>query len=132
MATQPRSRTTTSRARGSNSRRQSAGAGRTGSQAENGANAAGDAGRPAIKFVAASMASAAAGAAAGMIGGIVLERSGINRKRRKVLGVSLPGRRDGLSELAKQVGKAGDRFAELAGEVRTTREKVGEAGKALS
>ena len=92
----------------------------------------GEAGKTAAKFVALPMASAAAGAVAGMVGGMVLERRGFNRKRRKVLGVRLPGRTSGLDGLARQVGKAGDQFGKLALEVRTTREKVGEAGKALS
>jgi Na+/glutamate symporter len=92
----------------------------------------GKAGLAAAKYVAMPMASAAVGAAAGMVGGILLERRGIKRPRRKVLGVRLPGHQNGLDGLAKQVGEAGKQFGKLAGEVRTTREKASQVGKALS
>jgi hypothetical protein len=96
------------------------------------AHSVGEAGKTAVKFVAMPMASAAVGAAAGMVGGIVLERYGIKRPRKKVLGIPMPGSRNGLDNLAKHVGEAGKQFGKLAGEVRTTREKAGEIGKALS
>jgi hypothetical protein len=76
------------------------------------------------------MASAALGAAAGIIGGVALGR-GVKRRKR-ILGVPLPGTRNGLDGLAKQVGEAGKQFGKLAAEVRTTRQKAEEVGKALS
>ena len=96
------------------------------------AHSVGEAGKTAAKFVVLPMASAAVGAAAGIVGGIVLERNGIKRRRKKVLGVRLPGSRNGLDGLANQVGKAGKQFGKLAYEVRTTREKASEVGRALS
>jgi Na+/glutamate symporter len=95
------------------------------------ASSVGEADKTAAKFVALPMASAAAGAAAGIVGGVVLERYGIKRPRKKVLGIPMPGRRNGLDGLTKQVGEAGKQFGKLASEVRTTREKAGEVGKAL-
>jgi hypothetical protein len=71
-----------------------------------------------------------ASAAAGLIGGVMLER-GLKR-RRKVLGISLPRSRDGLVGLTKQIGEAGKQFGRLASEVRTTRKKAEEIGKAIS
>ena len=124
-----RSRTTASRRRAPSS---NGAVGTIRRSAGSAAGTVGEAGKYAVKFIAAPMASAAAGAAAGMIGGIALERYGLRRKRRKVLGVRLPGSRNGLDDLAKQVGKAGNQFGKLAGEVRTTRKKAEDIGKALS
>jgi hypothetical protein len=65
-----------------------------------------------------------------MIGGAVLGRRVLTRQR-KVLGIPLPRRRD-VDGLTKQVGEAGKQFGKLAREVRITREKAGEVGKAIS
>ena len=129
-----RTRTTAPRRSGSGRRQRSSnGAVQTVAQTAGGvAHSVGEAGKTAVKFVALPMASAAVGAAAGMVGGVVLERRGIKRPRKKVLGVRMPGSRNGLDNLAKQVGEAGKQFGKLATEVRTTREKAGEIGKALS
>jgi hypothetical protein len=62
----------------------------------------------------------------GVLGGVVLGR-GLKR-RRKVLGIPLP-RTNGLS---KQIGEAGKQFGKLASEVRATRQKAEEVGKAIS
>ena len=134
-ASRTRSAAQRSQRRSSSSRRQrsSNGAMQTVAQGASGvAHSVGEAGKTAAKFVALPMASAAVGAAAGMVGGIVLERRGIKRPRKKVLGVPMPGSRNGLDGLAKEVGKAGKQFGKLATEVRTTREKASEVGKALS
>ncbi|MCW3066871.1 MAG: hypothetical protein JWN32_4043 [Solirubrobacterales bacterium] len=85
----------------------------------------------AVKAVAAPVATAALGAAAGVVGGVVLGRTRLNRKR-KVLGITMPGQRDGVEHLAKNVGEAGKQFGKLAGEVRTARQKAEQIGKALS
>jgi hypothetical protein len=69
-----------------------------------------------------------ASAAAGVIGGVMLGR-GLKR-RRKVLGIPLP--RNGFHDLSKQVGEAGKQFGKLASEVRVTRKKAEEVGKAIS
>jgi hypothetical protein len=50
------------------------------------------------------------------------------KRRRKVLGIPLP-KPNGLS---KQVGEAARQFGKLASEVRATREKAEEVGKAIS
>jgi hypothetical protein len=67
-----------------------------------------------------------AGAAAGM----ALAQRG--KRRKKVLGVPIPGTANGLSGLASEVRKAGKQFGKLASEVKTTRKKAEEIGKALS
>ena len=50
----------------------------------------------------------------------------------KVLGVPIPGTGRGLDGVAKEIGKAGKQLGTLANEVRTTREKAEDIGKALS
>jgi len=76
---------------------------------------------------ASSFALPVGSAAVGIIGGVVLGRHGLKR-RRKVLGIPMP-RTNGLS---KQIGEAGKQLGKLASEVRTTREKAEEVGKAIS
>jgi hypothetical protein len=49
-----------------------------------------------------------------------------------VLGVRVPGTGRGLDGLAKQVGKAGKQFGDLASEVHEARKKAQEVSKALS
>jgi hypothetical protein len=71
-----------------------------------------------------------AGAAMGVVGGVVLERR--HSKPRKVLGVPIPGTGNGLNGLAKEIGKAGKQFGNLASEVQTTRKKAEDIGKVLS
>jgi hypothetical protein len=77
------------------------------------------------------MATAAIAAAAGVVGGVVLDRKKLTGKR-KVLGVSVPGTGGGLDGFARQVGEAGKQLGKLAAEVRETREKAQQVGKALS
>jgi len=60
------------------------------------------------------------------LGGVVLGR-GLKRQR-KVLGIPVP-KTNGLS---KQIGEAGKQLGKLANEVRATREKAEEVGKAIS
>jgi hypothetical protein len=67
---------------------------------------------------------------AGAVAGVVLGRR--NRKPRKVLGIPIPGTRNGLSGLAKEVRKAGKQFGNLANEVQTTRKRAEDVGKAIS
>jgi len=85
----------------------------------------------AVKSVGIPVATATMGTVAGVAGGIVLGRNAL-RRRRKVLGVPIPGTHVGLSGVAKQVTEAGKQFGKLAGEVRTAREKAEEIGKVLS
>lgn len=102
-----------------------------GSAAETAGNAAQSVGS-AVKAVAAPVATAAIGAAAGVLGGVVLGRTALGRKR-KVLGVKLPGNGSGgIETLAKNVNEAGKQFGRFAGEVRTARQKAEEIGKALT
>src|SRR4051794_32675802 len=82
------------------------------------------------KSAAVPVATGVAGAVGGTVAGIVLGRR--NRKPRKVLGIAIPGSRDGLSGLAKEVRKAGQQFGNLANEVQTTRKKAEDVGKAIS
>jgi len=86
----------------------------------------------AIKSVAIPVGTAVAGAAAGVVGGVVLGRTKMTRKR-KVLGIPMPGTpsRDGMEQLAKNVSEAGKQFGKLAGEVRAARQKAEDVGKAL-
>jgi hypothetical protein len=76
---------------------------------------------------ASSLAVPVGTAAAGILGGVVLGRHGLKR-RRKVLGIPIP-HTNGLS---KQIGEAGKQLGKLASEVRATREKAEEVGKAIS
>lgn len=69
--------------------------------------------------------------AAGVVGGAVLG-SRFARRPKRVLGVPIPGTGRGLDGLAKQVGKAGKQFADLASEVHEARKKAQEVSKALS
>lgn len=85
----------------------------------------------AVKTSVVPMASAAVAAAAGIAGGVVLGRTALARKR-KILGVKVPGTGNGLDNLAKNVGEAGKQFGRFAREVRTAREKAEEIGKALT
>jgi hypothetical protein len=89
------------------------------------AEGVGGAARTAMK-AAAPLATAVLGAAAG----VVLGRNGRSR-RRKVLGVTVPGQGDGLQTLGKGMGEAGKQLGRLASEVRAAREKAEEIGKAL-
>jgi hypothetical protein len=78
--------------------------------------------------VGVPVATATIGVAAGALGGMAVAR----RRRVKVLGIPLPGTRNGLTGISKEIGKAGKQLGKLASEVRATREKAGEVGKALS
>ena len=65
----------------------------------------------------------------------VLGGAALNRKRppkRKVLGLSVPGIRPDLEQLARQIGEAASQFGRLAGEVHAAREQAAKIGKALS
>jgi hypothetical protein len=77
------------------------------------------------------VATALAGAAAGVVGGVVLGRTKLQRTR-KVLGIKVPAKRDGMETLAKNVSEAGKQFGKLASEVRAARQKAEGIGKALS
>jgi hypothetical protein len=77
------------------------------------------------------VATAAIAAAAGVLGGVVLDRTKLHRKR-KVLGVRVPGTGRGIEGFTKQVGEAGRQLGKLANEVRETRQKAEQVGKALS
>jgi hypothetical protein len=77
------------------------------------------------------VASAAIAAAAGVVGGVVLDRTKLTRKR-KVLGIPVPGTGRGLDGFTRQVGQAGKQLGRLATEVTETREKAQQVGKALS
>jgi hypothetical protein len=83
-----------------------------------------------VKGAAVPVATGVVGVVGGAVAGVVLGRR--NRKPRKVLGVPIPGSRDGLSGLAKEVRKAGQQFGNLANEVQTTRKKAEDVGKAIS
>ena len=125
MATQTKPRRAgTSRSRATTSRRRttSSSNGRASNRSSNGSLTDSKAARFAIPV---------ASIAAGAIGGVILDRRGLKR-RRKVLGIPLPRSRDGLDGLSKQIGEAGKQFGKLASEVRTTRQKAEEAGKAIS
>ena len=70
-----------------------------------------------------------AATAAGVAGGLALGSRLVPRRR--VLGIPLP-RRGGLDGVARQIGKAATEFGTLADEVRKTRSKAEDVGKALS
>jgi hypothetical protein len=92
------------------------------------AHVAGEAGKFAVKNIAVPAAAAVAGTAAG----IVLGQRRL-KARKKVLGVPIPGTSaSGVDGLARQIGETGKQFSKLAGELRKTREKAEEVGKAIS
>jgi hypothetical protein len=95
--------------------------------ASSGAQRAGEAGKTAAKTVVVPLVTGAVG----VLAGVAVARRAL-KGGRKVLGIPLPGRRTGLDGVAKQIGEAGRQFAKLAEEVRTTRERAEEIGKALS
>ena len=121
-ASSSRSRTQSSAQRAKSDGRSSSGGGTTQSVKQT-AQSAGSA----VKGVVVPVATAALGAAAG----VVLGRTALAR-RRKVLGVKVPGTGGGLDTLAKNVGEAGKQLGRFAGEVRVAREKAEEIGKALT
>jgi 1-aminocyclopropane-1-carboxylate deaminase/D-cysteine desulfhydrase-like pyridoxal-dependent ACC family enzyme len=88
--------------------------------------AVGSAGRTVVKSVAFPVASAMAGAAAGMA---LKQRQ--TKRRKKVLGISIPGSGGNSNGLASNVGEAAKQLARLADEVRTGRQKAEEIGRAL-
>jgi hypothetical protein len=116
------------RSRSSQSRSASNGADTSPGGLSTAASAIGDAGKAVTKSVVFPVASAMAGAAAGMA---LAQRRG--KRRKKVLGVSIPGTGTGGADgLAKNLGEAGKQLARLADEIRTGRQKAEEIGKALS
>ena len=78
------------------------------------------------------VAGAMLAAAAGVIGGVVLDRTKLGGRKKRVLGVPVPGTGKGLDGFARQVGEAGKQLGKLAAEVKETREKAEQVGKALS
>jgi hypothetical protein len=75
------------------------------------------------------------GAAAGVAGGMLLG----SKRPRKILGITVPGSKNGLAGVAKEVNGAGKQFGKLANEVgnvgreiREARERAKEIGKALT
>jgi len=60
---------------------------------------------------------------------MVVERR--HRRPRKVLGIPIPGTRNG-ADIGKEIRRAGEQFGNLASEVRTTRKKAEDIGKAIS
>jgi hypothetical protein len=77
------------------------------------------------------VATGTVGVAAGIAGGILLGRS-INGRSRKVLGVKLPSKQSGFSDVARAMSDTGKQLGKLAGEVRAARQKAEEIGKVLS
>ena len=129
--TASRTRSSASRTRSQASQRGTEQANGAGEAVKEKAGKVADAGQSAAKSVLVPVATATIGAAAGVVGGIVLGRTKLTRKR-KVLGVPVPGTGKGLDGFARQVGEAGKQLGNLATEVREAREKAEQVGKALS
>lgn len=97
------------------------------SQASSKTNAArsasnnGNGNHEAVTAVGISLASATLGA----VGGVLLGRNALARRRK------IPPKID-LSGVGQQIGEAGRQFARLAGEVRSVREKAEQIGRILS
>jgi hypothetical protein len=66
-----------------------------------------------------------------VVGGVVLDRKKLTRKRR-VLGMPIPGTGRGVDGFARQVGEVGKQLGKLASEVKDAREKAEQVGKALN
>jgi hypothetical protein len=120
---QATSRASSSRARSSGSssgRRTSSGGGRSSASAQSN-------GRSRVKDAIVPVTSVVLGAAAGVVLGQMQAR-----RRKRVLGIPVPGTGRGADGLAKSIGEAGKQLARLADEVNTSRRKAEEVGKALS
>lgn len=83
------------------------------------------------KIVIAPIATGTLGAAAGIAGGVLLGRT-IAKRPKHVLGITVPQRKTGFSDVARSINAAGKEFGKLAGEVRSARQKAEEIGKALT
>jgi hypothetical protein len=83
-----------------------------------------------VNAAAAAAASSVVAGAAGMLGGIVLGRTKLMR-RRKVFGVRLPIHADAVEQLADSIRDAGRQFGKLSGEVRSARRTAERFRKAL-
>jgi hypothetical protein len=81
----------------------------------------------AIKSIAAPIGTAVLGTAAGL----AIGKATFGRKK-KVLGITMPGQKNGLQHLTRNVGEAGKQLGKFADEVREARKKAEEVGKALS
>ena len=96
----------------------------------NGASATGSSqngsGLSRLKGAVVPVASVALGTAAGVVLGQMQAK-----RRKKVLGISIPGTGHSPDGLAKSIGEAGKQLARLADEVSSSRRKVEEVGKAL-
>jgi hypothetical protein len=62
----------------------------------------------------------------------VLGRTALQQRSKKLLGISLPGKKVDLAGVSKQIGEAGRQFGTLAREVRTAREKAEKISRAIS
>jgi hypothetical protein len=71
-------------------------------------------------------------AAAGVVGGVVLDRTTKLGRKKRVMGIKVPGSGKGLDGFTRQVGEAGKAFGKLATEVKEARERAEQVGKALS
>jgi hypothetical protein len=80
-----------------------------------------DGSHDAVRTVGASIA----GATVGVVGGVLLGRTALQRHRK------LPPKID-LTGVGQQIGEAGRQFARLASEVRSVREKAEQIGQVLS
>jgi hypothetical protein len=129
--TATRTRSSASRTRSQTTRRATAQSNGTGEAVKEKAGNVAEAGQNAAKSVLVPVATATVAAAAGVVGGVLLGRTKLTRKR-KVLGVPVPGTGKGLDGFARQVGEAGKQLGNLATEVREAREKAEQVGKALS
>src|SRR5438105_712704 len=83
------------------------------------------------KSVGVPVATGTVGAALGIAGGVLLGRT-IASRPRKVLGVKVPRKQAGFSEIARGVSDAGKQLGKLATEVRAARQKAEEIGKVLT
>jgi hypothetical protein len=68
--------------------------------------------------------------ALGVVGGVLLARTALQR-RRKLLGVPLPGVKIDLTNVGRQIGEAGRQFGRLASEVQAVREKAEKISRAV-
>jgi hypothetical protein len=83
------------------------------------------------RTIGVPVATGTLGAAAGIAGGVLLGRT-IAKRPKRVLGIKMPRPQTDFSEVVRSLNAAGKQFGKLAGEIRTTRQKAEEIGKALS
>jgi hypothetical protein len=88
-----------------------------------------------IKDTVTNVAIPAVTGAIGIAGGVLLGRTALQQRNKKILGITVPGvkvNKVDLTGMTKTIGEAGRQFGKLASEVKTAREKAEKISRAIS